>query len=170
MRMLPIARKTAHSLAVTRYSTYLITLSLTLLLTSCVPIPATPPSTTAALPTPIPSPAAETKAGFSDLASALAKADESDDIQQYAQLLDEFAACTQADISNEEEGPEYTESETVAVSIFSVGLLAMAGVFMQEFSQAFTEDTAAADEAEDEPSAYEFLEMALTVCLQNETE
>ena len=76
----------------------------------------------------------------------------------------------QADTNNEEDSPEYTDSETVAISIFYAGMLAMAGIFMQEFEQAFTEDTAAADETEDEPSAYEFLEMALTVCLQNESE
>ena len=149
---------------------FTIILSLALLLSACVPIPATAPETTAPASNPTPNPAADTKAGFSDLASGLAKADKSDDIQQYSHLLDEFAACMQADTNNEEDSPEYTDSETVAISIFYAGMLAMAGIFMQEFEQAFTEDTAAVDETEDEPSAYEFLEMALTVCLQNESE
>ena len=35
---------------------------------------------------------------------------------------------------------------------------------------AFTENTAAGDETEDEPSAYEMLEMGLTACLENESE
>ncbi len=138
----------------------LITLSLTLLLTACVPIPATPPAT----------PATETKAGFSDLASALAKTDESDDLQQYAQLLDEFAACMQADATNEEEGPKFSESEIVAMSIYFAGMLSMGQFFALAFEEAFTENTAAGDETEDEPSAYEMLEMALTACLQTESE
>ena len=153
-----------------RHPAFPIILSLALLLSACVPIPATAPETTAPASNPTPNPAADTKAGFSDLASGLAKADKSDDIQQYSHLLDEFAACMQADTNNEENSPEYTDSETVAISIFYAGMLAMAGIFMQEFEQAFTEDTAAVDETEDEPSAYEFLEMALTVCLQNESE
>ena len=155
-----------------RHPAFPIILSLALLLSACIPIPATPPEPNAAVSDPTPNPATETKAkaGFSDLASALAKADESDDILLYSHLLDEFAACTQADTNNEEDSPEYTDSETVAISIFYAGMLAMAGIFMQEFEQAFTEDTAAADETEDEPSAYEMLEMALTVCLQNESE
>ena len=62
---------------------YPIILSLALLLSACVPIPATAPEPTAPVSNPTPASAAETKAGFSDLASALAKADESDDIQQY---------------------------------------------------------------------------------------
>ncbi len=153
-----------------RHPIFTIILSLALLLSACVPIPATPPEPNAAVSDPTPNPATETKAGLSDLASALAKADESDDIQLYSHLLDEFAACMQADTNNEEDSPEYTDSETVAISIFFAGMLAMAGIFMQGFEQAFTEDTAAADETEDEPSAYEMLEMALTVCLQNESE
>ena len=153
-----------------RHPAFPIILSLALLLSACVPIPATARETTAPASNPTPNPAADTKAGFSDLASGLAKADKSDDIQQYSHLLDEFAACMQADTNNEEDSPEYTDSETVAISIFYAGMLAMAGIFMQEFEQAFTEDTAAVDETEDEPSAYEFLEMALTVCLQNESE
>ncbi len=148
----------------------LLTLSLTLLLTACVPIPATPPSTTAALPSPTPDPTAETKAGFSDLASALAKTDESDDLQQYSQLMDEFAACMQADAANEEEGPEFSESETVAMSIFFAGMLSMGQFFALAFEEAFTENTAAGDETEDEPSGYQMLEMALTACLQTESE
>ena len=82
-----------------------IVLSLAILLSACVPIPATPPETTAPVSNPTPDPATETKAGYSDLASGLAKADKSDDIQPYAQLLDEFAACMQADVTNEEESP-----------------------------------------------------------------
>ena len=58
-----------------------IVLSLTLLLSACVPIPATAPQPTAPVSHPTPDPATETKAGFSDLASALAKADETDDSQ-----------------------------------------------------------------------------------------
>ena len=73
------------------HPSYPFILSLALLLSACVPIPATAPETTAPVSNLTPAPAADTKAGFSDLASALAKADESDDIQQYAQLLDEFA-------------------------------------------------------------------------------
>lgn len=145
-------------------------ITLTLLITACVPIPPTTPATTVALPTPIPSPAAETQAGFSDLASALAKADESDDIQQYAKLLDEFAACMQADAANEEEGPEFSESEIVAMSIYFAGMLSMGQFFALAFEEAFTENSAAGDETEDEPSSYEMLELALTACLQIESE
>ena len=117
-----------------------------------------------------PAPAADTKAGCSDLASALAKADETDDSQPYAQLLDEFAACMQADVTNEEESPEFSESETVAMSIYFAGMLSMGQFFMLQFEEALTENAAAGDETEDEPSAYEMLEMGLTVCLQNESE
>ena len=147
-----------------------IVLSLTLLLSACVPIPATAPQTTAPVSHPTPDPAAETKAGYSDLASALAKADETDDIQPYAQLLDEFAACMQADVTNEEESPEFSESEKVAMSIYFAGMLSMGLFFMLQFEEAFTENAAAGDETEDEPSAYEMLEMGLTACLQNESE
>ncbi len=148
----------------------LIILSLALLLSACVPIPATAPETTAPVSNLTPAPAADTKAGFSDLASALAKADESDDIQQYAQLLDEFVACMQADVYNEEDSPEYSDSEIVAVSIYFAGMLSMAQFFILEFEEAFTENAAAGDETEDEPSTYEMLEMGLTACLENESE
>ena len=80
-----------------------------------------------------PAPAADTRAGFSDLASALAKIDETDDIQKYAKLLDEFAACRQADIISEEDSPEYSESEKVAVSIYFAGILSMAQLFTLAF-------------------------------------
>ena len=149
---------------------YPIILSLALLLSACVPIPATAPEPTPPVSNPTPASAAETKAGFSDLASALAKADESDDIQQYSQLLDEFNACMQADVNNEEDIPEFSDSETVAVSIYFAGMLSMAQFFMLEFEDAFTENTAAGDETEDEPSAYEMLEMGLTACQENESE
>ena len=142
-----------------------IILSLAILLAACVPIPATAPETSAAVSNPTPAPAADTKAGFSDLASGLAKADESDDIQQYSQLLDEFVACMQADMNNGEDTPEYSESEIVAVSIYFAGMLSMAQLFALAFEEAFTENTAAGDETEDEPSAYEMLGMALTACL-----
>ena len=147
-----------------------IVLSLTLLLSACLPIPATAPETTAPVSNPTPDPATETKAGYSDLASALAKADETDDSQPYAQLLDEFAACMQADVTNEEESPEFSESEIVAMSIYFAGMLSMGQFFMLQFEEALTENAAAGDETEDEPSAYEMLEMGLTVCLQNESE
>ena len=147
-----------------------IVLSLTLLLSACVPIPATAPQPTAPVSHPTPDPATETKAGFSDLASALAKADETDDSQPYAQLLDEFAACMQADVTNVEESPEFSESEKVAMSIYFAGMLSMGLFFMLQFEEAFTENAAAGDETEDEPSAYEMLEMGLTACLQNESE
>ena len=147
-----------------------IVLSLTLLLSACLPIPATAPETTAPVSNPTPDPATETKAGFSDLASGLAKADKSDDIQPYAQLLDEFAACMQADVTNEEESPEFSESEKVAMSIYFAGMLSMGLFFMLQFEEALTENAAAGDETEDEPSAYEMLEMGLTACLQNESE
>ena len=147
-----------------------IVLSLAILLSACVPIPATAPETTAPVSNPSPAPAADTKAGFSDLASALAKIDETDDIQPYAQLLDEFAACMQADVTNEEESPEFSESETVAMSIYFAGMLSMGQFFMLQFEEALTENAAAGDETEDEPSAYEMLEMGLTACLQNESE
>ena len=147
-----------------------IVLSLTLLLSACLPIPATAPQTTAPVSHPTPDPATETKAGYSDLASALAKADETDDSQPYAQLLDEFAACMQADVTNEEESPEFSESEKVAMSIYFAGMLSMGQFFMLQFEEALTENAAAGDETEDEPSAYEMLEMGLTACLQNESE
>ena len=147
-----------------------IVLSLTLLLSACVPIPATAPQTTAPVSNPSPAPAADTKAGYSDLASALAKADETDDSQPYAQLLDEFAACRQADIISEEDSPEFSESEKVAVSIYFAGILSMAQLFTLAFEDAFTENAATGDETEDEPSTYEMLEMALTACLENESE
>ena len=56
------------------------------------------------------------------------------------------------------------------MSIYFAGMLSMAQFFMLEFEEAFTENTAAGDETEDEPSAYEMLEMALTACLENESE
>ena len=117
-----------------------------------------------------PAPAADTKAGCSDLASALAKIDETDDIPKYSKLLDEFAACRQADIISEEDSPEYSESEKVAVSIYFAGMMSMAQFVTLAFEQDHSENTAAGDETEDEPSAYEMLEMALTACLENESE
>ena len=144
-----------------RLPIFTIILSLTLLLSACVPIPATPPETA---PTP------ETKAGLSDLASALAKSDESDDIHKYAQRLDQLNACMLADVANQEDPPEYSDSETVAMSIYFAGVLFMAQFFTQAFEGAFAEDTTANDQIEDEPSAYEMIEMALTACQQNESE
>lgn len=153
------------------HPTSLIILSLTLLLTACVPIPAAPPETSPALPTPTPAPpAAEPKAGLSDLASGLAKIDQSDDIQQYSQLLDEFAACMNADINTEEDAPNYSDSETIAVSIFFAGMLTISGIFVQQFEQAFSENNAADDQTEHEPSFYEMLEVGLTACLEDESE
>ena len=76
----------------------------------------------------------------------------------------------QAGVNNEEESPEFSESEIVAVSIYFAGMLSMGQFFALAFEEAFTENTAADDETEDEPSAYEMLEMGLTACLQNESE
>ena len=76
----------------------------------------------------------------------------------------------QADVNNEEDTPEFSDSELVAVSIYFAGMLSIAQLFTLEFEEAFTENTAAGDETEDEPSAYEMLEMALTACLANESE
>ena len=56
------------------------------------------------------------------------------------------------------------------MSIYFAGMLSMAKFFMLAFEGAFTENTAAGDETEDEPSAYEMLEMGLTACLENESE
>ena len=117
-----------------------------------------------------PAPAADTRAGFSDLASALPKIDETDDIQKYSKLLDEFAACRQADIISEEDSPEFSESEKVAVSIYFAGMMSMAQFVTLAFEDAFTENAATGDETEDEPSTYEMLEMGLTACLENESE
>ncbi len=143
-----------------RHPIFTIILTLSLLLSACVPIPATPPEPTAA----------ETNAGLSDLASALAKIDESDDIQQYAHLMDEFVACMQTDEFTEEDSPAFSESEAAAVTIFFAGMLSMMQAIAQAFEQGFTEDSAANDQTENEPSAYEMLEMALTACLENESE
>ena len=76
----------------------------------------------------------------------------------------------QAGVNNEEESPEFSVSEIVAVSIYFAGMLSMAQFLMLEFEEAFTENTAAGDETEDEPSTYEMLEMALAACLENESE
>jgi len=71
-------------------------------------------------------------------------------------------------MNNGEDIPELTDSETVAVSIFFAGMLSMGQFFALAFEEAFTENTAPGDETENEPSAYEMLEMALIACLQNE--
>ena len=84
--------------------------------------------------------------------------------------MDEFVACMQAGVFNEEDSPEYSDSELVAVSILFAGKLSMEQFFTLAFEEAFTENAAAGDETEDEPSAYEMLEMALTACLANESE
>ena len=76
----------------------------------------------------------------------------------------------QAGVYNEEDSPEYSESEIVAVSIYFAGILSMAQLFTLAFEDAFTENAAAGDETEDEPSTYEMLEMGLTACLENESE
>ena len=76
----------------------------------------------------------------------------------------------QADVNDEEESPEFSKSEIVAVSIYFAGMLSMAQFFILEFEEAFTENAAAGDETEDEPSTYEMLEMGLTACLENESE
>ena len=76
----------------------------------------------------------------------------------------------QADVNNEEDPPEFSDSELVAVSIYFAGMLSIAQLFTLAFEDAFTENAATGDETEDEPSAYEMLEMALTACLANESE
>ena len=144
-----------------RHPIFTIILSLTLLLSACVPIPATPPETA---PTP------ETKAGLSDLASALAKADESDDIPRYAQRLDQLNACMLADVANQEDSPEYSDSETVAMSIYFAGVLFMAQFFTQAFEGAMPKTLPPSNLTEDEPSAYEMIDMALIACQQNDLE
>ncbi len=140
----------------------LITLSLTLLLTACVPIPATPPAT--------PTPAAETKAGFSDLASGFAKIDRSDDIQPYAQLLDEIDACMQTARLREEQNVDLSDSEIVAVTIYFAGLFSMAQLFASQFETAFPLNSPVGDDGEIDSSTYELLEMALSACQPSEPE
>ena len=49
-------------------------------------------------------------------------------------------------------------------------MMSMAQFVTLAFEDAFTENTAANDQTEDEPSTYEMLEMALTACLENESE
>ena len=56
------------------------------------------------------------------------------------------------------------------MSIYFAGILSMAQLFTLAFEDAFTENAATGDETEDEPSTYEMLEMALTACLENESE
>lgn len=142
----------------------LIPLILTLLLTSCVPIPVTPPAITSALPTSTPDHAAETKIGYSDLANGLAKVDQSDDIQQYVQLLNEFADCMQA-FNSEEENMDMSDSEIVALTIFYAGMFSMAQFFEME-----TENIPVADDGEIESSIYNLLETVVSACQGNEPE
>ena len=138
----------------------LITLSLTLLLTACVPIPASPPA--------IPTPAAETKAGFSDLASGFAKIDRSDDVQPYAQLLDEIDACMQAARLREEVNADLSDSEIVAVTIYFAGLFSMAQLFASQFETAFPQNSPVGENGKIDSSTYELLEMALSACQPSE--
>ncbi len=146
-----------------RHPVFIITVTLSLLLSACVPIPAIPPD-------PIPAPTAETNAGISDLASGLAKLDQSNNIQSYAQLLDEFVACMQADMNANEEFPELSDTETVAVSFFFAGILSMAQVFAQQFEQALAQESSPYNETAEGPSVYDMLEMALAACLENGSE
>ena len=148
----------------------LITLTLTLLLAACVPIPPAPPPTAAPLPTPTPAPAAETKAGFSDLASGFAKIDQSDDVQQYAQLLDEIDACMQAARLREEVNADLSDSEIVAVTIYFAGLFSMAQLFASQFESAFPQNSPVGDGGEIDSSTYQLLEMALSACQPSEPE
>ena len=146
----------------------LITLALTLLLAACVPIPPTPPATVAPLPTP--APAAETKAGFSDLASGFAKIDQSGDIQKYAHLLDEIDACMQAARFEEEQNVDLSDSEIVAVTIYFAGLFSMAQLFASQFETAFPQNSPVGDDGVIDSSTYELLEMALSACQPGEPE
>ena len=140
----------------------LISIALALLLTSCVPIPATPPDITSALPTPTPDLVAEIKVGYSDLANGLAKIDQSDDIQQYAQLLNEFADCMQV-LRNEEENMDLSDREMVALTFYYAGMFTMAQIFAME-----ADNLPVGDGGEFESSIYNLLEMVVSACQGNE--
>lgn len=126
-----------------------VALALSLLLTSCVPIPTTPPT---------PDLAAEVKTGYSDLAIGLARIDESDDIQRYVQVLDEFADCMQV-LRNEEANMDLSDSELVALTIYYAGVFSVVHLFVLE-----TENSPASNDGKTPSSIYDQLEITLSTC------
>ncbi|MDE0141163.1 MAG: hypothetical protein OXI80_00130 [Caldilineaceae bacterium] len=126
-----------------------VALTLSLLLTSCVPISPVPPT---------PDLAAEIKTGYSDLAIGLARIDQSNDIQRYVQVLNEFADCMQV-LRNEEANMDLSDSELVALTIYYAGVFSMVQVFVLE-----TENSPASNDGKISSSIYDQLKITLSTC------
>ena len=124
------------------------------LLAACVPIPpAIPPASQ-------PEAEQEVTATLSDLASVLAKSDEAETPELYADLLNQFAACLQEDddggLAGEDQG--LTPGEILAATMWASGIYGM----ISEFQSAFSSDST--DSNDEEATSYKYLEGALAMC------
>ena len=102
------------------------------------------------------------KAGLSDVASVLANSDGAEMPEEYAVLLDKITDCFLAgdDEVGELEDAEVSPSETLAITIWAIGLMGMISQSQLVFDSTDSDDG--------ETTAYDYLEAALTVCLESE--
>ena len=120
------------------------------LLAACVPIPPASP----------PEAEQEVTATLSDLASVLAKSDEAETPEPYADLLNQFSACFQEDddggLAGEDQ--DYTSGEILAATMWASGIYSM----ISEFQSAFSSDST--DSNDEKTTSYKYLEGALAMC------
>lgn len=124
---------------------------LALILSACVPVPT---EQTAPTVTSMPEHWTDATAGLHDFASVLAIADETDDLEPYLALVEEFADCMADDLDEEEE--ELSPSEMVAMTIWASGLFAAFSWFNFENGG---EDT-----------SYSYIQGAIEACRQSNEE
>lgn len=122
-------------------------------------------------PTPAPEHWTERAASLHDFASVLAAADETDHVEPYMALVQEFADCMGSTLDDEDEElyKGLSPPEMVAMTIWASGLYAAFSWFSLtnfEVSEGGEEDST---EETEEISAYEYMEAALALC-QDETE
>ena len=102
----------------------------------------------------------EVTATLSDLASVLAKSDEAETPEPYADLLNQFGACLQEGDDGGLAGKDqdFTSGEILAATMWASGIYSM----ISEFQSAFSSDST--DSNDEETTNYTYLEGALAIC------
>ena len=106
----------------------------------------------------------EVETSLTDLATILAKWNESDNVDLYLALVEEFSNCVLEDVDYS--GVDYvvSDAELVAMTIWLSGLMGTIAQF--EFS--FSDMSESGEEESEETSGFDYLVGAIEVCYQSE--